>query len=273
MVAIFKLLIADDESMVREGISQLCDWSAREIVLCPAAQNGKEARNLILAHKPDLIIIDIRMPFLSGIEVIEQTASAIPSSEFLILSGYGEFEYAKRAMAYGVKHFILKPCNNDKLLAAVDEALEHLRNRQVIRDYVSGRVVDRQARSRCADILAIDSTATTPRSAIVQQALAYVEEHFSDESLNLSYLAREVLFTNADYLGKVFKKEIIQSFSAYLQARRIREAQSLLLVNPAMKIFEIAQRCGYGGNTQYFSIQFRKLTRMTPTEYAREFRL
>lgn len=269
----FKLLVADDEWIVREGISNICDWSQRDITLCPMARNGQEALDLILEHKPDVVIIDIRMPFLSGLDVIERAVTGSPGTQFIILSAYGEFEYAKRAMEYGVNHFILKPCNDEKLLVAVDAVLAKLRDRQFVRDYFSGKAVGSEARTRCANILAISSENTEPRSSIVRRMLDVVEQHFSDEQLSLSYLAREVLFTNADYLGKVFKREMNQNFSTYLQTRRVQEAQYLLMANPPLKIYEIARRCGYGGNTQYFSLQFKKLTGKTPTEYSQSARM
>lgn len=266
----FKMLIADDEWIVRDGISNICDWAQRGIVLCPMARNGQEALQLIHEHKPDIVIIDIRMPFLTGLDVIEQIHPALPNTEFIILSAYGEFEYAKRAMAFGVNHYILKPCNDEKLLSSVDAVLIKLRNDHFIRDYVSGKAVGSEARTKCASILSIDPENTVPHSPLVCRMIQAVEDHLSNESLSLSFLAREILFTNADYLGKVFKREMEQNFSSFLQARRVQEAQYLLLSNPPLKIYEIARRCGYGGNTQYFSLQFKKLIGKTPTEYQQD---
>jgi len=117
---LFKLLIADDEENIRNGIKCILDWETLGYKICGEASNGKDAVNQIINLQPDLVILDIKMPGLTGIEVIsqvkafcEQNKKIFPS--FLILSGYSEFEYAQKTINLGAKAFLLKPVDEDEL--------------------------------------------------------------------------------------------------------------------------------------------------------------
>lgn len=121
-----KLLIADDEKIIRETISRLIDWEQMGIQLIGTAENGLEALNIILDESPEIVMTDIRMPGLSGLELIQQISSLNQDTEFIILSGYGEFEYAKEAMKYGVRHYLLKPCNETQIAEAVGSVKKHI---------------------------------------------------------------------------------------------------------------------------------------------------
>ena len=116
-----KLLIADDERIVRNGLASICDWNSIGITLCSTASNGRDAYHMIMNENPDIVLIDIKMPFMNGIEIIREVAPSRPDIRFIILSGYGEFEYAKEAMSFGVSHFLLKPCNNVKVLESIEK--------------------------------------------------------------------------------------------------------------------------------------------------------
>ena len=118
-----KLLIVDDERIIRETMATIIDWNTLDIQLIGTAKDGIEAYNIILDEYPDIVLTDIKMPALSGIELIAKIHEINPQTQFIILSGYGEFEYAKKAMQYGVKHYLLKPCNEMQI---VDLSLIHI---------------------------------------------------------------------------------------------------------------------------------------------------
>ncbi len=101
-----KLLIVDDERIIRETMATIIDWNTLDIQLIGTAKDGIEAYNIILDEYPDIVLTDIKMPALSGIELIAKIHEINPQTQFIILSGYGEFEYAKKAMQYGVKHYL-----------------------------------------------------------------------------------------------------------------------------------------------------------------------
>lgn len=117
-----KLLIADDEKVIRDSISSFIDWKKLNIHLIGSARDGIEAYNMILDNYPELVLTDIRMPGLSGLDLIRRIKEINKDTQFIILSGFGEFEYAKQAMQYGVRHYLLKPTNEAQIEEAVSEA-------------------------------------------------------------------------------------------------------------------------------------------------------
>ncbi len=111
-----RLLIVDDEQIIREALSEMIDYPSLGYELVATAKNGMEANNIICDEYPDVIITDIRMPILNGLDLIEKAIKTDNHIIFIVLSGYGEFEYAQRAMKYGVKHYLLKPTVKQELI-------------------------------------------------------------------------------------------------------------------------------------------------------------
>ena len=116
-----KLIIADDERVIRETISNLIDWKSLDAELIGLCSNGLEAYDMIIDESPDIVLTDIKMPGMSGLELIRKISETDLDTQFVILSGYGEFEYAKEAMKYGVKQYVLKPCSQSKIEEAIRE--------------------------------------------------------------------------------------------------------------------------------------------------------
>ncbi|MDO5423955.1 MAG: response regulator [Eubacteriales bacterium] len=119
-----KLIIADDERVIRETISTLIDWNELGIELVGLCKDGIEAYNMILDEAPDIVMTDIRMPGLSGLELARKITQTDQQIQFIFLSGYEEFDYAREAMEYGVRHYLLKPCSEEKLLESIRRASE-----------------------------------------------------------------------------------------------------------------------------------------------------
>lgn len=114
-----KFIIADDEPIVREGLKTLINWSEMGFTLCDEAADGNEAVAKILKHNPDLVILDIKMPELSGIEVVEAVRQKDYTGKIIILSGFSDFTYAQTAIRLGVECYLLKPVDEDELIAAL----------------------------------------------------------------------------------------------------------------------------------------------------------
>lgn len=111
-----KLMIVDDEEIIRNAISTMIDYNSIGYELIATAKNGMEAYNILLDEYPDVIITDIRMPVLNGLELIQKAKYTDSDIDFILLSGYGEFEYAKQAMQYGVRYYLLKPTDTQELI-------------------------------------------------------------------------------------------------------------------------------------------------------------
>lgn len=116
-----KVLIADDESMICSLISQLIDWNGIGFEIIGIANTGIDAFEIVKEQKPDLVISDIRMPGYDGLELIKKTFETGIKSVFVMISGFKQFEYAQKAMQYGVKYYLLKPIDEEKLREIVLE--------------------------------------------------------------------------------------------------------------------------------------------------------
>lgn len=114
-----KLIVVDDEQSIRNGLCSAIDWSAMGIVLSAAAADGDEAFDLIALHEPDIVICDIKMPRMDGLELIEKVKRLGLDTQFIILSGHAEFAFAQKAIAFGVSSYLLKPISTEELLREV----------------------------------------------------------------------------------------------------------------------------------------------------------
>lgn len=111
-----KLLIVDDEEIICNTIAKVIPWKDLGITLIGTCVDGVDAYHTILDESPDIVMTDIRMPGISGLELIERISHTHLNTQFIILSGYGEFDYAKHAMKCGVRHYLLKPCDNQQII-------------------------------------------------------------------------------------------------------------------------------------------------------------
>ena len=114
-----KIMIADDEDKICQLIYKLIDWSSMRMEVIGIAHNGIEALDLAKEYHPDIAITDIRMPGLDGLEFIEKAKEVDPNLEFIIISGYQQFEYAKKAIKYGVSDYLLKPIKKEELIGTL----------------------------------------------------------------------------------------------------------------------------------------------------------
>ena len=126
----YALLVADDEALVRQGIiARLASLQATPARVLEAS-NGLEALNLIRLHRPQIVITDIRMPYMDGLALIAEATKLFPDTRFILLSGYADFEYAKQAIRLGVSSYLLKPVTNETLFQALSRAISQLNARQ-----------------------------------------------------------------------------------------------------------------------------------------------
>ncbi|MHA6532475.1 response regulator transcription factor [Paenibacillus sp. BAC0078] len=126
----YKLLLVDDERLILEGISQVVDWEKAGTELAGTARNGLEALEKIEALAPDIVITDISMPGLDGLGLVERCSEKFPAIKFIMLTGYKDFDYACTAMQHGVKHYLLKPCNEQQIHEALIELVKELDERK-----------------------------------------------------------------------------------------------------------------------------------------------
>lgn len=131
MIWTMKVMVIDDEPNIREGLKTLIDWETLHCTLIGEAQNGVEGIEKIRLLKPDLVIVDIKMPEVDGIQLIETITHMGMETQFIVLSGYQDFNYAKRAMECHVNHYILKPIDEDLLAVKVKEIYSYQQNKLI----------------------------------------------------------------------------------------------------------------------------------------------
>ncbi|MGG6312556.1 response regulator transcription factor [Paenibacillus macerans] len=141
----YKVLLVDDERMILEGIGRVVDWAGAGTELVGTARNGVEAYEKIVQLNPDFVISDIAMPGLDGLQLVQKTLQALPGVRFILLTGYKEFDYARTAMQHGVRHYLLKPCNERQICEALAELIEE-RKEQEERERFIGRMKEEAAK-------------------------------------------------------------------------------------------------------------------------------
>lgn len=239
------ILIAEDELPTRNGVLKaLQSWSQGKVNL-HTVENGLEAFQYRRIHPVDLLITDIRMPGLNGIQLLERLKKEGLETTSILLTGYAEFEYARKAMALGAVNYILKPVEYQSLIAAVEEAFET-------------RKLWKQSHTESA--LAMPQV----HNDSIRKALIFISSELSNPSLGIRDVA-EHIHLNSSYVSVLFKEETGQTFSDYLTRQRLAKAKELLL-GTDMRIYEIAERTGFS-SSKYFVKVFREAEELTPKEY------
>jgi two-component system response regulator YesN len=239
-----KLLVVDDEQVIREGLAVMLPYDALDIRLTGLCADAFEALDSMTDDMPDVLMADVKMPRMDGLELIDRALVLNPALQCVVLSGFDEFTLAQRAMRMGVREYLLKPCSRGD----IEQCL--------------GRVASYIKPTR----LSADQWA---RRGFVGRMRSYIHEHYDDPRLSVQFLANHVLFMNADYIGKEFARETGERVSAYLLRVRMERARELIALQEERMVYEVAEQVGFANKAQYFSSLFRKHTGMTPKEYRR----
>lgn len=239
-----KVLLADDELVILEGLLKLFDWEGHNFEVKGVCGDGVTALNTALELEPDILLIDINMPLLSGLEVIRSLSVSLPDTVFLILSGYNEFEYAREALKLKVSDYLLKPVRFDELGRVLEQARVDLLHRR------TGQLRQR-AEERAEDV------------PLLNRIVAYIGDHLQEE-ISLARLAEE-FGMNPAYFSQYFKSKTGMNFHKYLTMLRVGQAKRLLSATDR-SITEIAAAVGIA-DYRVFSKVFKRQEGMTPTEY------
>lgn len=243
-----KVLVVEDEEMIRRGIVLAVDWAALDCVVVGEAANGEEALEAVERYAPTLIITDLKMPKMDGIEMLRRLRERGSNAFVIILTAYDSFEYAQSALRLGAVDFLLKPFHDGEL----EQAVTTLRR----------RLEPSAARGEAA--LPLPGLKKGDKSKYVLEAMDYIGEHYNDPSISVSAIAQS-LGISEGHLSHTFKKETDYTLLNYLTRYRIHKAMELLR-DCRLKVYEVAERVGYRDIT-YFSATFKKLAGISPSEY------
>ncbi|WZL81718.1 response regulator [Vallitaleaceae bacterium 9-2] len=278
----YKIFIIDDEPMVIKGLKELVPWEEINCEICGTAKNGVEGLQLIGELKPDIVVSDIRMPKLNGLQMIEKLRAVTKETKFIVLTSYREFDYAQKAIELGVIKYLLKPTNIEDIKSAVIEAMMQLDDERSKEDDVKRlrkklietiNVFDEEAVEEAVNepIKKQKDQITSSKEEenesrikyLAVQAINYMKENYSHK-LDLQEVADHLLISTW-YLCKILKQELDNSFVQLLNEIRVQEAKRLL-VETQYKVYEIGELVGYT-DTPYFTKTFKKYTGVTPNQY------
>lgn len=248
----YKVVLIDDEDMIVEGLRQVVDWDKFGCAVAGTACDAQSGAQIIREVNPDILFTDIKMPNMDGLTMLAGLKGEYPDMQITVLTGYRDFEYAKRAIHIGVTRFLLKPSKMNEIEEALQVMTENLAKIE------AGNLVP--ARASEEDELQDSNPAN---SHIVRSALKYIDVHFA-EKLTLTELAEKV-YVSPWYLSKLLNKYTGKSFSDLLHQARIRKAEKLL-DDPSLKIQEISDLLGYYDVT-HFSRIFKKIKNISPNEF------
>lgn len=239
-----KILIVDDEAIVREGLKKCLDWEEHGLEIAAVAENGARALEYVREQLIDIVITDIKMPMMDGLELLRKSKEIRPDTIFLILSGYDDFEYARQALRYGADDYILKPIKEEELL----DSLNRICEKYFPEEFTSLSLRPEQY------------------SGTVRQIISYVDMNMEETELSLKQIADNVLFMSSSHLSRLFLKETGYKFSTFLTIKRMEKAKRLICQNRDITVYEVAEQTGFGNNPQYFSTVFKKYFGKSPTE-------
>jgi len=246
---VFRAVIADDEETIRNGLKKLIESYDLNLSVVGTAQDGEEALQLIKDYQPELIIIDINMPFMNGLEVIEKSRIIDTNAKIIIISGYDQFEYAQKALEHGVFSYLLKPIQYRNFKNIIIKALDSYRERMWE-----------------LNKLAESNTIELSSKCIGNQAIVYIKENYSKNDLTLNLIA-EQLHTSQSNLTRIIKHKTGENFTDYLNKLRIDMAIKLLLdKDKDFTINDIANIVGYSSQ-HYFSRAFKNYMGVSPIQY------
>ena len=238
-----RVLLVDDEIMIREGFKKLFDWEAHECVVVGEAADGMEAITKIDEEQPDIVIMDINIPIINGLKVIQLSRVKYPSMAFVVVSGYDDFSYCREALRLQITDYILKPVNYEEFGSRIDRLKISLYNNEVKEKPV------------------------VKKERVITGITKYMQEHLS-EDVSLHILSEE-FHLNSQYISQLFRNEIGVNFLTYLTNIRMEHAKKLLL-SSSLSIAEVSEQSGYG-DYRVFTKVFKKSEGITPSQYRRDF--
>ena len=254
----YKLLIADDEQWIRQGLCEVIDWKAYSISQVWEAEDGGNALDIVRKILPDIIITDIRMPDISGLEFSNIVKQEYPQMKIILISGYQDFNYAKEAITLGVYNYILKPLNENEIIKTIQKCISDLENERA-----QLREENLKQNRSVKTINPMENWEENGMRKIVKQVVDYINAYYN-KKIGLTSAA-DFVHLNSSYLSKLFCDETGETFTRYLMKVRIQKAKELLK-DSTYKVYEVGYKVGYG-DIKYFVKIFKDMEGITPSEY------
>ncbi|WP_438444540.1 response regulator [Gorillibacterium sp. sgz5001074] len=247
------VLLVEDEEQARGYVRKVLEKLNAGFAVAGEAENGEQALELIRRLSPDLVIADIDMPVMDGVELLRKARSEGFEGRFLMLTCMSDFEYARQALEYGASGYLLKLSLDPGKLR---ESLSRIESELAGRDRL--KKLDKV----WSDMPRKPEEGYTDHPEI-NKVMAFLKEHYA-EDLSLKRLA-ELACMEASYLSDLFKKKTGDTLTHYHQRLRV-EAAALLLRESSLSISEIGEKAGFSGDSYFIKI-FKRWMGVTPSDY------
>ncbi|MCM3630447.1 response regulator [Paenibacillus glycanilyticus] len=243
----YSVLVVEDERWVRVVLREVLRETGLPFQIVQECTNGLEALDWLQGHTADIVLADVKMPVMDGVSFIERLAGLKDSPSVVFISGYDDFQAARKALRCGVIDYLMKPVEAEELAGTL------------------GKWMKEQERKREATQSPAAPSSEEGQSEIMERVLRLIHERPGHVSLN--GIAAQV-HMNASYLSQYFKQHTGRNFTDYVAGLRLEEAK-MLVARTSLRISEIAERLGYS-DIAYFSNTFKKTTGKSPLDFRRQ---
>jgi len=264
----FTILIVEDNKILNKNFEQIVDWASLDMGIVGNAFNGEQGLEMALELKPDLIIADVDMPKIDGLEMCKRIKNELPDTRFIFISAYDSFSYVQKAMDIGAYKYILKPVLSNELAVAAMELYEHksekLQTIKTIEDlhskirFISDDDVEDFDESNFSGV-----EISGYKDKIVAEIKSRISENYATCS-NLNDVINE-LQISAGYANFIFKERTGVTIFDYLVQTKMEKAIEMLK-DPFVRVYEVAEKIGYSNSSHFISV-FKSYTGFTPKQY------
>ena len=254
-----KVLIVEDEDIMRKGLMFMAQWQEVDCIVVGEAVNGQDGLEKIQKYRPDIVIVDINMPVMNGLEMLEKSIREY-GYDAIIVSGYEEFEYARRGISLGITEYLLKPIDYPKLYEAIQK-IQVKRNTDTKMKNVIHQI---DVEKKKFGVLEYEERKTGNR--YIDLMIQTIHDKYPTR-LSLNDISEQCKMS-CTYLNVNFKNETGYTFNDYLNRYRIQKAVDLLRESE-YKIYEIAEMVGFS-DYKYFIKVFKKYIGCSPARFINE---
>lgn len=258
----YRVLIADDEVIERAVLYKILQKNFGDQCVIFQAENGREALRIYEEEKIQIVILDIEMPGIGGIEAAQAIREKDKECCIIFLTAFDEFSYAKKAIMVRALDYLLKPCDRQELMLVMEEAMR-LAGEHVKSGTEGGLVLSGGGETDGSATEYLEEDGNVRLSKVAELIRRHIHENYMYD-LSMQDLARTMNYSEA-YFCKLFKQCFNKNFTSYLTQYRVNEAKKML-EQPTVNVKEIGKAVGYT-DSNYFAKVFKRITGQSPTEY------
>jgi two-component system response regulator YesN len=252
----YKLLLVEDEDLVRNGIKRFVPFNELNIVEIYEAASGDEGLRIFQEQLPDLVLLDINMPRMNGLDFAARIKALKPEVKIAVITGYDYYDYAVTALKIGIDDYVLKPVSRKDVFEVLSKLVNKLKNEGQQSELLT-LLKDLQSRTEV-------TLPTREPEGEKQHVAQVIEKNLANPDFSLTALAEQMGFSSG-YMSTLFKKLFRVSFQDYIVSLRLERAKLQLLASDK-KVYEISADAGFD-NPNYFSSSFKKKFGMSPLQY------